>query len=71
MRKEYSKELLSKIDDLKGGLNYYIQLSEDLKNELDVVNSAYENRLDKYIKLQKEYNSLVEASKNSELLGGE
>ena len=49
---EYNKTLLSKVDDLKQGLQYYIDRTNQLEQELNYYKRAYENRVEKYYELE-------------------
>lgn len=49
----YAKELLNKVNELKNGLEYYIDRTHLLENELDSYKIMYENRIEEYLKLIK------------------
>ena len=55
---EYEKCLLKKIEDIKLALQWYISANQKLTKELEYFKNAYENRVDKTIKLEKENEEL-------------
>lgn len=49
----YAKELIKKVKEIEIGLNYYIERSQQLENELNQYKIMYENRVEEYLKLTK------------------
>lgn len=49
----YDKALLEKLDDVKRGLTYYIHRTHGLESELEVLQDAYQSRVNAYIELEK------------------
>lgn len=49
---KYNKTLLNKADDLKLALQYYIDKTIQLEQELNYYKRAYENRVEKYYELE-------------------
>ena len=47
---EYERELLKKIEDIRIGLYYYIKRCQALQCENDYLKSAYEHRVNEYLK---------------------
>lgn len=47
---KYNAKLLEKIEDIKLALQWYMSENAKLQNELDYYKSAYENRVNEYIK---------------------
>lgn len=50
---KYAKELIKKVKEIEIGLNYYIERSQQLENELNQYKAMYENRVEEYLKLKK------------------
>ena len=50
---KYAKELIKKVKEIEIGLNYYIERSQHLENELNQYKIMYENRVEEYLKLKK------------------
>ena len=50
---KYAKELIKKVKEIEIGLNYYIERSQQLENELNQYKTMYENRVEEYLKLKK------------------
>lgn len=50
---KYAKELIKKVKEIEIGLNYYIERSQQLENELNQYKIMYENRVEEYLKLKK------------------
>ena len=51
---KYAKELIKKVQEIEIGLNYYIERSQQLENELNQYKIMYENRVEEYLKLTKQ-----------------
>lgn len=51
---KYAKELIKKVKEIEIGLNYYIDRSQQLENELSQYKIMYENRVEEYLKLTKQ-----------------
>ncbi len=51
---KYAKELIKKVKEIEIGLNYYIERSQQLENELNQYKIMYENRVEEYLKLTKQ-----------------
>lgn len=51
---KYAKELIKKVKEIEIGLNYYIERSQQLENELSQYKIMYENRVEEYLKLTKQ-----------------
>jgi len=51
-KEKYNKALLSKVDDLKLALQYYIDRTNQLEQELNYYKKSYENRVEKYYELE-------------------
>lgn len=49
---KYNKTLLDKADDLKLALQYYIDRTNQLEQELNYYKKSYENRVEKYYELE-------------------
>lgn len=45
----YAKELFKKIDDVRNGLQYYMNENIRLKTDLNYYKNAYENRINEYL----------------------
>ena len=57
---KYNKTLLDKADDLKLALQYYIDRTNQLEQELKYYKKAYSNRIEEYLKLEKRITRLEE-----------
>lgn len=61
---KYNKTLLDKADDLKLALQYYIDRTNQLEQELKYYKKAYSNRIEEYLKLEKRITRLEEKDKD-------
>ena len=50
----YEKAILNKIKDIEIALRYYIDKNKELESGLEYYKNAYENRVDEFIKEDKE-----------------
>lgn len=64
---KYAKELIKKVKEIEIGLNYYIERSQQLENELSQYKIMYENRVEEYLKLTKqvEYGGINERERKN------
>lgn len=51
---EYAKEIIKKVKEIEIGLNYYIERSQKLENEINQYKIMYENRVEEYLKLKQQ-----------------
>ena len=61
---KYNKTLLDKADDLKLALQYYIDRTNQLEQELNYYKKSYENRVEKYYELEQRIYRLEEKDKD-------
>ena len=53
---KYAEELMRKVKEIEIGLNYYIERSHQLENEVNQYKTMYENRVEEYLKLTNKLN---------------
>lgn len=53
---KYAEELMKKVKEIEIGLNYYIEHSHQLENEVNQYKTMYENRVEEYLKLTNKLN---------------
>lgn len=48
---KYEQNLFNSLDTITSGLKYYMNKNRDLENQLNVLNTMYENRVEKCLQM--------------------
>lgn len=57
---KYEQNLLNSIDNIASSLKYYINRTKDLENQLNVLNTMYEARVEKSVLIHQNESKLIQ-----------